>query len=60
MTLLTKLQTHRTGVWMEIKLVVEPEEYKFLKSQAQSESILVSDLVRQIVLRYIGQERGSL
>ena len=60
MTLETKSQKHDTGVWMEIKFIVEPEEYKFLKLQARRESILVSEVVRQIILRHIGKERGSL
>ena len=45
---------------MEIKLIVEPEEYKFLQKQARQQDMMVSDLVRQIVLRHIGNERGSL
>lgn len=49
-----------TDSWIEIKLIVEPEEYRFLQKQAQRKDMMVSDLIRQIVLRYIGNERGSL
>ncbi len=45
---------------MEIKFVLEPDEYQFLKEQALLQSIMVSDLVRQVVLSYIGNERKSL
>jgi len=47
-------------VWMEVKIILAPEDYKFLQKQASKKSVMLSDLTRQIILRYIGHERGGL
>ena len=44
---------------MEIKFVLEPEEFAFLRKEAEKKSEMVSDLVRQIVLKHIDSMRSA-
>lgn len=46
--------------WVELKIILAPEDFKFLKKKSWDEAVAVSDLARQIILRHIGVERGSL
>ncbi|HRK61990.1 MAG TPA: hypothetical protein PLY88_05515 [Candidatus Omnitrophota bacterium] len=55
-----KKQIEKLPVWMEVKIILAPEDYKFLQRQALQKSLMLSDLTRQIILRYIGNERGSV
>ena len=59
MKLETKSHSDYAGAWMEIKFVLEPEEFNFLRKEAEQKSEMVSDLVRRIVLKYIGNERSK-
>jgi|GEM_PF-6198897 len=44
---------------MEIKFVLEPAEFAFLRGEAAKKSEMVSDLVRRIVLKQIGSMRSA-
>ena len=44
-----------SGIWMEIKFTLEPQEYGVLRQKAQAQSLEVSSLVRQIIRRFIEQ-----
>ncbi len=42
-----------SGIWMEIKFTLEPQEHGLLREKASEQSMEVSSLVRQIIRRFI-------
>ena len=42
--------------WMEVTISLDPEDYRFLKKQAEEKDLSVSVLIRQTVLDFMREE----
>ena len=47
------------GIWMQVVVRLEPQDYRLLEKRAERESVSVSEFIRGIVEKFLREEKET-